>query len=129
MHRSRWIVVLGALVALVPLSGLPLAGKNFLVIVCGLSIVGLSVWSQIDKKISMKAKAHMRATRKVAFVPEVSEPTGEVVPKVPPVTPTFGKRVTDFYPKTGQPGRRAVDLKPTPAPQPAPDTSAEESVI
>ena len=108
MHRSRWIVVLGALVALIPLSGLPLAGKNFLEIVAGLSIIGLSVWSQIDKKLSVRAKAQMRVARKVAFAPEIVE--GDA-PQASEHTPSFSKRVTDFYPKTGQVGRRASDLK------------------
>jgi hypothetical protein len=119
MHRSRSIVVLGAIVALLPLLGFPSAWEAFFQVLAGLSIVGLSVWSQIDKKLSQKAKAQMRQMRKAP----VAE--SESAPVMPAVTPDYGKRVTDFYPKTGQPGRRVSDLKPTlPPTPPVPPTSS-----
>lgn len=68
----------------------------------GLSIVMLSIWSTIDKKLTLKAKAQQRQARK-------SPETGEV----PPATSGQGRRITDFYPKTGQPGRRVSDIQPT----------------
>lgn len=112
MPKNRIIVILGACVALLPLLGFPKAWESFFQIVAGLSIITLSVWSTIDRKLSLKAKAQMRQGRK-AVVPEV-------IPGVlPPVTDEFGKRVTDFYPKTGQSGRRMSDIKPT--------TSSEET--
>ena len=109
MPKNRIIIILGALVALIPLSGLPLAGKSFVEIVSGLSIIGLSVWGQIDKKISLKAKAQMRAARK-SFTPEPSIESSQASE----AQSALGKRVTDFYPKTGQTGRRASDLKVIP---------------
>lgn len=109
-------MVIGAVVALLPVLGFPLAWEAFFQVVAGLSIVGLSVWSTIDKKLSLKAKAQMRQMRKAVT------PAPEGVPLVPPVTPDFGKRVTDFYPKTGQPGRRLTDIKP-------PLTSHEEPLL
>lgn len=127
MHKGRMIVILGAVVALIPLSGLP--GKNVLEVIAGLSIIGVSVWSQIDKKLSLKAKAQMRQMRKVA------EPSGESAPGAPIVpapTPTYGKRVTDFYPKTGQPGRRRTDLGatiPSPVPEAKPPVTSEEEPL
>jgi hypothetical protein len=108
MHRSQAVVVIGGIIALLPLLGFPNAWEAFFQVIAGLSIVGLSVWSQIDKKLSLKAKAQMRQMRK-AVEPSVDGAPG--APLVPPPTPTFGKRVTDFYPKTGQSGRRVSDLK------------------
>lgn len=96
--------------ALLPLLGFPSSWEAFFQVVAGLSIVGLSVWAQIDKKLSQKAKAQMRA-RKAMPVEAAAEGEG---PKMPEETPTFGKRITDFYPKTGQSGRRATDLKTVP---------------
>jgi hypothetical protein len=115
-------------VALLPLLGFPGAWEAFFQVVAGLSIVGLSVWSQIDKKLSQKAKAQMRAMRKAGpdTVPVMAESES---PKVPEPTPSFGKRITDFYPKTGQPGRRAADLKPaSPAPEEV-TSETEENLI
>ena len=93
--------------ALLPLLGFPSAWEAFFQVAAGLSIVGLSVWSQIDKKLSQKAKAQMRSARKAFVPPTLSESDA---PKMPEVTQSFGKRITDFYPKTGQPGRRTQDI-------------------
>lgn len=102
MPKNRIIVILGVCVALLPLLGFPHAWESFFQIFAGLAIVGVSVWSTIDRKISLRAKAQMRQARK-SVAPEATvlapEETGE-----------FGKRVTDFYPKTGQQGRRASDI-------------------
>lgn len=106
--------------ALLPLLGFPSAWEAFFQVLAGLSIIGLSVWSQIDRKLSQKAKAQMRQMRKVTPSAE-----GTDTPVVPAVTPDFGKRVTDFYPKTGQPGRRVSDLKHSPS-LPAEEVTSEE---
>lgn len=108
MPKSRIIIILGVLVALLPLLGFPKAWESFFQIFAGVAIVGVSVWSTIDRKISLRAKAQMRQARKVVFAPEAPSAL------VPEETTEFGKRVTDFYPKTGQQGRRASDIaKPT----------------
>ena len=116
MSKKQSIITIGVIVALLPMLGFPRAWEAFFQIVAGLSIVGLSVWSGIDRKLKLKAKAQMRQARSTASVAsEASElqeaDQASVVPKVPPETPTYGKRVTDFYPKTGQAGRRVSDLK------------------
>lgn len=103
---------MGAIVALLPLLGFPGPWESFFQVVAGLSIVGLSFWAQIDRKISQKAKAQMRSARKII---SPSAEAGDVAPLVPPVTIDHGKRVTDFYPKTGQLGRRLSDIKPAPS--------------
>ena len=106
MPKNRIILVLGVVIALLPVLGFPRAWESFFQILTGLSIVLLSVWSTIDKKLMLKAKAQMRQVRKTSIPP--------ITPGVvPPITDEFGKRVTDFYPKTGQPGRRLSDIKPT----------------
>lgn len=103
MPKNRIILVLGVLIALLPVLGFPRSWESFFQILAGLSIVLLSVWSTIDKKLMLKAKAQQRVARKTEVVPGI----------VPEVTDEFGKRVTDFYPKTGQLGRRLSDINPT----------------
>ncbi len=108
MPKNRIIIILGVLVALLPLLGFPKAWESFFQMFAGVAIVGVSVWSTIDRKISLKAKAQMRQARKTVVTFEAGTPL------VPEEGPDFGKRVTDFYPKTGQQGRRASDIvKPT----------------
>lgn len=106
MHRSKSILVLGALVALLPFVGFPRVWEAIFQVVAGLSIVGLSTWSSIDKKLSQKAKAELRQRRRSTDAP-VDESLH------------YGRRATDAYPKTGQMGRRLTDVQPT---------SSEESV-
>ena len=102
MSKSRIILVLGVLIALLPVLGFPRSWESSFQVLAGLAIVLVSVWTTIDKKISLKAKAQMRqARRKITSDDDIL-----VVPDVP-------KRITDFYPKTGQPGRRVSDLAPT----------------
>jgi hypothetical protein len=117
MPKNRIIIVIGVLIALLPMLGFPHSWESFFQILAGLSIILLSVWSTIDRKLKLQAKAQLRQNRRAT---DVSVVTPGVVP---PVTPTFGKRVTDFYPKTGQPGRRVSDLKPTFPPPTNPEES------
>lgn len=105
MPKNKIILAIGAFVALLHIfNGLPNRWESSLSIAAGLAIVILSVWSTIDKKLSLKAKAQQRQ-RKPEPIPQ------EGLPGVP-----YGKRVTDFYPKTGQPGRRVTDINSTPGP-------------
>jgi len=108
MPKNRIIIIIAALVALLPLLGFPKAWESFFQVLAGLSIIAVSVWSTIDRKLTLKAKAQMRQGRRVVEPIIVQEAT----PIVPAETPTYGKRVTDFYPKTGQPGRRLSDIDP-----------------
>ena len=105
MPKNRIIIILAVCVALLPLVGFPHTWESFFQIFAGLAIVGVSTWSTIDRKLKLQAKAQMRQSRKAI------SPEGELAPVVPAETDEFGKRVTDFYPKTGQLGRRASDLK------------------
>ena len=100
MPKSRIIIILGALIALLPLLGFPHSGESFFQIVAGLSIVRFSVWNNIDRRLKLQAKAHQRVARKAVATPLPEEGA--------PL-----QRVTDFYPKTGQLGRRVSDLKRT----------------
>ena len=63
MSKKQTIVVLGVLVALLPVLGFPRAWEAFFQVVAGLSIVGLSIWSNIDRKLKIKAKAQMRSRK------------------------------------------------------------------
>jgi hypothetical protein len=101
MPKNRIIIILGACIALLPILGFPKAWESFFQVVAGLGIIGVSMWASFDRKLKLQHKARERALRKA--------PPGVV----PPVTDEFGKRVTDFYPKTGQPGRRASDIVPS----------------
>ena len=66
MSRSRLIVFAGAIVALLPILGFPRAWEAVFQTFVGLSIIGLSIWSTIDKKLSLKARARERAFRRRA---------------------------------------------------------------
>jgi hypothetical protein len=105
MPKNRIILVLGVIIALLPVLGFPRSWEAFFQVLAGLAIVLLTVWSTIDKKLMLKHKAQLRASRKTV---EVDLKPGIV----PPVTPTYGKRVTDFYPRTAPPGRRLSDINP-----------------
>jgi len=60
MPKNRIIIVLGSLIALLPILGFPRIWESFFQIATGLSIVLLSVWTTIDKRLTLKAKAHKR---------------------------------------------------------------------
>lgn len=64
MPKNRIIVVFGALIALLPLLGFPRLWESFFQVAVGLSIVLLSVWVSIDKRLSLKAKAQKRQVHK-----------------------------------------------------------------
>lgn len=100
MPKSKVIMVLGAIIALLPVLGFPRTWEMFFQVLAGLLIVLLSVWSSIDKKLTLKAKAQQRLAKKAA----AADPASAVDAQ--------GRRVTDFYPKTGQPGRRISDIQP-----------------
>ena len=106
MPKSKIILSIGVVVALLPALGFPHSWESFFQVFAGLSIVLLSIWARIDRKLKLQAKAHMRQIRKSSIPPVVSPGI------VPPVTNEFGKRITDFSPKTGQPGRRLSDINP-----------------
>ena len=99
-------MVLGVLIALLPVLGFPRAWEIVFQVFAGIAIVLVSVWSTIDKKIMLKHKAQQRAARK-------TETTSPEVSKFEEMAHSFGKRVTDFYPKTAPPGRRLSDINPT----------------
>jgi len=60
MPKSKIIIVLGVLIALLPVLGFPRAWESFFQVVAGLSIVMLSVWTTIDKRLTLKDKAQRR---------------------------------------------------------------------
>ena len=64
MPKSRVIVTLGVLIALLPMLGFPRAWESFFQVAAGVSIVILSVWASVDKRLMLKAKAQKRQTHK-----------------------------------------------------------------
>ena len=80
MPRNRIIVFLGALIATFPILGFPHKWEAFFQIFAGLGIVGLSVWTTIDRKLTMKAKAQKRNLMKRQTIDMVREKT---VPETP----------------------------------------------
>ena len=64
MHKNKIIVSLGVLVALLPVLGFPHSWESFFEVVAGLAIVAISVWTNIDKKLTLKAKAYKRQAEK-----------------------------------------------------------------
>ncbi|OHA88737.1 MAG: hypothetical protein A3B03_03690 [Candidatus Zambryskibacteria bacterium RIFCSPLOWO2_01_FULL_42_41] len=64
MPKNRIIIALGLLVALLPLLGFPRLWESFFQVATGFSIILLSVWSNIDKRLTLKAKAQKRQAHK-----------------------------------------------------------------
>ena len=64
MPKNRIIIVLGVLIALLPLFGFPHAWEAFFQVITGIGIVLISVWSTIDRRISLKAKVQRRQLHK-----------------------------------------------------------------
>lgn len=64
MPKNKIIIIFGLLVALLPLLGFPRLWEFFFQIVAGLSIILLSIWATIDKRLSLKAKAQRRQIHK-----------------------------------------------------------------
>lgn len=60
MSKNRIILFLGVIIALLPALGFPNSWEAFFQVLTGLSIILLSVWATIDRKLSLKAKAQMR---------------------------------------------------------------------
>lgn len=60
MPKNRIIITLGILVALMPLLGFPHLWESFFQVAMGLSIVLLSVWTTVDKHLTLKAKVQRR---------------------------------------------------------------------
>jgi len=64
MPKNRIIVTLGLIIALLPILGFPRLWESFFQVVAGLSIILLSIWTTIDKRLSLKAKAQKRQIHK-----------------------------------------------------------------
>jgi hypothetical protein len=96
MPKSRIILVIGFLLALLPSLGFPPSWDEFFMVASGLLIVLLSVLISVDRRLTLKAKAEKRVARKRALVTnsiteEVSEPR-EVTSEN---TVMYGRRATD----------------------------------
>lgn len=108
MPKSKIILSLGFLIALLPVLGFPQSWESFLEVASGLIIVLLSVLMSVDRRLTLKAKAEKRASRKRALV---NASLAEVDPEM------FGRRETDHIPPViaeTQPivtGRRASDRR------------------
>lgn len=74
MPKNRIILVLGLLIALLPIFGFPHTWESFFQVAAGLSIVLLSIWASIDKRLSLKAKAQRRQIHKLREA-EIASPT------------------------------------------------------
>lgn len=78
MPKSRIILSLGFIIALLPLLGFPPAWEKFFQVVAGLGIVFLSVLISIDKRLMRKAKAERRAKKLRQRSTNVGEETAPV---------------------------------------------------
>lgn len=64
MPKNRIILLLGLLIALLPAVGFPRLWESFFQVATGLSIILVSVWSTVDKHLTLKAKAQRRQAHK-----------------------------------------------------------------
>ncbi len=100
MPKSKIILSLGFVIALLPVLGFPHSWETILQVIVGLSIAFLSVMISIDKRITLKSKSQKRYNKRKAL----TEPLDEV--------PQYGRRVSDVD-INGEKikfGRRATDL-------------------
>jgi len=99
MPKSKIILAIGFLVALLPWLGFPHAWESFFQLVFGLSIVFLSFMISVDRRLSLKARVQKRQARKRAVI--------ETNPEV-----QFGRRAVDAVaePQIARLGRRASDV-------------------
>jgi hypothetical protein len=75
MPKSKIILTIGFIIALLPLLGFPHGWESFFEIVGGLSIVLLSVLISIDRRLSLKAKMQKRQARKQVLANVEAEDT------------------------------------------------------
>jgi hypothetical protein len=68
MPKSKIILVLGCLIALLPVLGFPHAWEEFFEIVGGLGIVLLSIMISVDKRLTQKIRAERRQVHRRAQV-------------------------------------------------------------
>ena len=64
MSKGNIIIALGVLIALLPVLGFPPNWEYVFQVTAGFLIVLVSVWSGIDKKLTLKAKAYKRQAEK-----------------------------------------------------------------
>ena len=64
MPKNKIIITLGVLIVLIPVFGFPHLWEAIFQVIAGLLIVLLSVWTNIDRRISLKAKAQRRQMHK-----------------------------------------------------------------
>lgn len=64
MSKNKIIVTLGVLIALMPLLGFGHKFEAVFQVFAGVAIILLSVWSSIDKYLSLRAKAEQRRRRR-----------------------------------------------------------------
>jgi len=83
MPKNRIIIILGVLIAIQPLLGFPHFWELCFQVAAGLLIVLLSVWSSIDKRLSLKAKAQRRQIHKhrVAEIEAQREAEKQIIPE------------------------------------------------
>src|SRR3989344_6733381 len=65
MPKSKIILAIGVVIALLPMIGFPHAWEAFFQVLAGLGIIFLSVWTTIDKRISLRVKAQKRQIHKI----------------------------------------------------------------
>ena len=78
MPKNRIIITIGVVIALLPVLGFPHSWESFFQVLAGFSIVLLSVWATIDKRLTLKAKAQRRQVHKQQVV-EMVEPESQMV--------------------------------------------------
>jgi|GEM_PF-2040139 len=107
MPKNQIIMVIGVCIALLPMLGFPKAWESFFQVLAGLSIVTILVWSSIDKKLTLKAKAQQRQMRRPA------EPDQITIPQSSIGQPNQGpeRKTEDLSSEAAQSGLNAADFK------------------
>ena len=68
MPKSKIILTTGFIIAVIPFLGFPYGWESTLEVIGGLSIVLLSIFISIDRRLSLKAKMQKRQARKRVLI-------------------------------------------------------------
>lgn len=67
-------MILGVVIALLPILGFPHSWESVFQVLAGVSIVAIIMWANIDKRLSLKAKAQKRQAHKIREAEIVAAP-------------------------------------------------------
>ncbi len=75
MQKNKVIITLGVVVALLPILGFPRDWESFFQVAIGVALILISIWSNIDKKLTLRAKAERRQAERRRRAEDLAQTT------------------------------------------------------